>query len=151
MSIRILDAEPGMLGQLEALEHICFSVPWTSEQLLSQMPDRQHVFLVAVDNDRVVGYVGMMNVLDEGYISNVAVHPEMRRHGIADRLLKELIDRAKQNKLSFVTLEVREGNSAAISLYAKHSFEPVSLRKNYYDRPRENAVLMTLFLERNET
>ena len=151
MSIRILDADPGMLEQLEKLEQSCFSVPWTRDQILGQMPDPQHVFLVAVDNDQIVGYVGMMHVLDEGYISNVAVCPERRRQGIADQLLKHLILRAKELDLSFVTLEVREGNSAAVNLYAKHTFEPVGMRKNYYDRPRENAILMTMFLERTES
>jgi len=103
--------------------------------------------LAALDDDGIVlGYVGLMFVLDEGYISNVAVAPEERRQGVADALISALVDRTR-NKLAFLTLEVRESNAAAISLYKKHGFEIVGNRKNYYERPRESALLMTLFFD----
>ena len=109
------------------------------------------VFLSALDDmGAVMGYVGLMFVLDEGYISNVAVAPEFRRCGIADALISALIEREKK-ALAFLTLEVRESNIPAISLYAKHGFITVGSRKNYYDRPKENALLMTLFFDRKET
>ena len=103
-----------------------------------------HIFLAALnDSGEAVGYVGLMYVLDEGYISNVAVSPEWRRRGIGDMLIEELLRRALAKKLSFVTLEVRESNAPAIALYSKHGYVPVGTRKNYYDLPRENAILMT--------
>ena len=86
-------------------------------------------------------------VLDEGYISNVAVSPEHRRKGIADRLIRELMTRAGQLELAFVTLEVRESNAPAAELYKKHGFVKVGQRKNYYDLPKEDAILMTKFLK----
>lgn len=143
----ITDADVRHLEQLEVLEKQCFSVPWTKEQLFSQFPDDRHVFIVAVRNETVLGYVGMAYVLDEGYISNVAVSPEERRQGIGDALISELLRRAVSLDLSFVTLEVRESNAPASALYGKHGFIPVGLRKNYYDKPTENAVLMTNFLK----
>ena len=108
MACLIQNAEKKHLAQLENLEKLCFSMPWTREQLESQLPDAQHVFLVAVDGESVLGYVGMMFVLDEGYISNVAVSPEARRCGIGDALIAELLLRAEEKALSCVTLEVRE-------------------------------------------
>ena len=147
MACLIQNAEKKHLAQLENLEKLCFSMPWTREQLESQLPDAQHVFLVAVDGESVLGYVGMMFVLDEGCISNVAVSPEARRCGIGDALIAELLLRAEEKALSFVTLEVRESNEAAIRLYQKHGFQKVGLRKKYYDLPKEDAILMTKFLK----
>lgn len=148
MEFQILDAEIRHIPQLEALEQSCFSMPWTAEQLRSQLRDAQHEFLAAVSSeDRVLGYVGMMVVLDEGYISNVAVDPANRRQGIADALINRLIERCGVHRLAFVTLEVRAGNAPAIALYEKHGFVRVGLRKNYYEKPREDAVLMTKFFE----
>ena len=143
MAVQILDAQPHHLPQIEELEQQCFSIPWTWDQLMSQLPDDCHEFLAAEQEGKVLGYVGMMTVLDEGYISNVAVDPAFRRQGIADRLITELLDRAQIRELSFVTLEVREHNEPAIALYRKHGFAPVGLRKNYYEHPVENALLMT--------
>ena len=145
MAVEIQEAARWMLPQLERLEEECFSVPWTPEQLLSEFPDESHLFLTAVEGERVLGYVGMMHVLDEGYISNVAVAPAYRRRGLGDRLIGELLERAKALRLAFVTLEVRESNAPAIALYLKHGFSPVGVRRNYYEKPKENAVLMTIF------
>lgn len=145
MDYKIIDASVSYVEQLEELEHACFSMPWTRDFLISQLPDDRHIFIVAADGDRVLGYVGMSFVIDEGYISNVAVAPECRRQGIADALIAELLRRCAQLELSFVTLEVRKGNAPAISLYEKHGFAPVGRRKNYYDFPKEDAILMTKF------
>ncbi len=144
MDLRICDALPAHVPQIAAIEAICFSVPWTAEQILSQLKDRTHEFLAAIDREgKVLGYVGMMIVLDEGYIANVAVDPAFRRQGIADRLIVRLTEIAAERGLSFITLEVRAGNRPAIALYEKHGFSPVGLRRNYYTRPREDALLMT--------
>ena len=146
MDYAILDALPAHIPQIEALEAACFSLPWTAEQLQSQLKDSQHEFIAAVTPDgTVLGYVGMMFVLDEGYISNVAVGPNYRRRGIADALIERLMTLCRAHGLSFVTLEVRAGNAPAVALYTKHGFQPVGLRKNYYERPREDALLMTKF------
>lgn len=132
---------------LEELEKTCFSMPWTRQQLLSQLPDENHDFLVLECDNEAIGYVGMMYVLDEGYISNVAVSPLHRRQGLADRLVTEILKSAEEKELSFVTLEVRQSNYPAISLYEKQGFIKVGQRKNYYDLPKEDAILMTIFLK----
>lgn len=148
MAFSIQDVREEQLNQIEQLEQLCFSVPWPRDALRRQLPDDNHVFLAATDGGRVLGYVGMMFVLDEGYISNVAVAPAFRRRGIADALIAELLRRADALSLSFVTLEVREHNIPAISLYENCGFVRVGLRKNYYQKPCENAVLMTRYLEK---
>ena len=147
MDFRIVDAEKRHLDALVDLEQRCFSMPWTRGQLEAELPDEHHEFLVAESGDRVLGYVGMMFVLDEGYISNVAVAPEFRRQGLASALIRALLGRAAERTLSFVTLEVRESNAPAISLYEGFGFLPVGRRKNYYDAPKEDAILMTCFLK----
>ena len=147
MQYEIVDTQSEHIAQIEELEKLCFSVPWTRQQLISQLPDNMHVFLAAVSGEEVLGYVGMMFVLDEGYISNVAVSPSLRRQGIADALIDELLSRAKMLELSFVTLEVRDSNQSARALYEKHGFTEVGLRKNYYNFPTEDAILMTSFLK----
>lgn len=149
--VRIVDTRPEHLDDILLMEQQCFSVPWTHEQLMAQLSDFMHIFLAAEDeNGRAVGYAGLMYVLDEGYISNVAVSPDRRREGIADMLLTELYARAKAKKLSFLTLEVRESNIPAQNLYKKHGYTEVGRRKAYYSRPKEDAVLMTCFLSEEE-
>ncbi len=146
MEYRIDDTTAAQLAQIEEIERQCFSCPWTLDQLRSQLSDDRHVFLAAVaENGAVLGYVGMMFVLDEGYISNVAVAPAYRRQGVADALISALMMRAEELGLAFATLEVRAGNEPAKALYAKHGFVPVGRRKNYYDLPKEDAILMTRF------
>ena len=149
--IRIVDTRPEHLDDILLMEQQCFSVPWTRDQLAAQMSDSMYIFLAAEDESgRAVGYVGLMYVPDEGYISNVAVSPSRRREGIADMLLTELYARAKAKKLSFLTLEVRESNAPAQSLYKKHGYTEVGMRKGYYSLPKEDAVLMTCFLSEEE-
>lgn len=111
-----------------------------------QLDPNSHLFLTAEAEGKVVGYVGLMYVLDEGYISNVAVHPDYRRRGIAQALVRALAKRAEAKFLSFVTLEVRESNEGARALYEKCGFKIVGRRKNYYEKPTEDAILMTLHL-----
>ena len=148
MHFKIADVSLEHIAEINELEKLCFSLPWSRQALISQLPDDMHMFIAAIGDDgQVLGYVGMMYVLDEGYISNVAVSPEHRRLGIADALINALIDRANEKSLSFVTLEVRKSNVPAIELYIKNGFSEVGLRKNYYTKPTEDAILMTRFLK----
>lgn len=147
MGLVIIDVIAEQIPQIEEIERECFSRPWTAEQLSGQMRDEQHEFIAAVNGGKVLGYVGLMYVLDEGYISNVAVHPAARQQGIGDALIDALTAKAEELELAFLTLEVRESNAPAIALYSKHGFHPVGKRKNYYDAPKEDAVLMTCYLK----
>ncbi len=127
------------------IEKVCFSVPWTEGMLLSEIGDDSCIYPGIFDGDILVGYAGMRTVLDEGYINNVAVLPAYRRQGLARALLAELEKEATARALSFLTLEVRESNLPAHSLYASLGYVPVGRRPRYYERPVEDAVLMTKF------
>ena len=152
MNYVIADASEALLPQIQRIEQQSFTVPWTEQMLRMQLAPDSHVFLTAETAEGVVGYIGMMYVLDEGYISNVAVRPDHRRQGVADALLDALEARARILLLSFLTLEVRAGNTPAIALYAKHGYRVAGRRRNYYEKPTEDALLMTLTLtEERET
>ena len=145
--MNIIDVREEHIAPIEELEKQCFSVPWTAEQLRTQLKEG-HIFLAAEREGEILGYVGLAHVLDEGYISNIAVAESARRQGIAAALLTELERRCREKELSFMTLEVRAGNAPAIALYEKRGFERVGLRKKYYKNPTEDAILMTLEFEK---
>lgn len=151
MNLLITDAQDSHVPQIAQIEAECFSDPWSESSIRSQLTGPNHVFLAALDGERVIGYVGLMYVLDEGYIANVAVTGSYRRQHVADALIQELIRRGEQLQLRFLTLEVRVSNAPAQSLYQKYGFEPVGLRKKYYEKPREDALLMTLYLKEEDT
>ena len=133
------------IPQIAALERACFSRPWSEESLQGELWNDSAVIIVAEGEDgTVLGYAGLQTVLDEGYINNVAVDEKFRRQGVADELIAAFV-RFGQAKLAFLTLEVRASNAPAIALYAKHGFVEVGRRKNYYEAPKEDAVLMTLY------
>lgn len=149
MEYTVSDVRECQLEELEQLERECFSRPWTLQQLRAYLRSQGHEFIAAVsESGETLGYVGMMYVLDEGYISNVAVRETYRRMGIGGALIGELLRRAAALRLTFVTLEVRAGNAPAIALYEKLGFLPVGRRKGYYEQPREDALLLTKFLNR---
>ena len=99
------------LAALAEIERACFHAPWSENMLREELG--KGIFLVAEQDGRTAGYVGCQTVLDEGYITNVAVSPDFRRQGIARALIAELTAKAGENKLAFVTLEVRESNLSA--------------------------------------
>ncbi len=143
MYYEIVPMDRSHIEQIAALEKNCFSTPWTENMLTDALFDPQASFIVAEDGEGgVLGYAGLHVVLDEGYIDNVAVEEAARRHGVASALL-DVFCRFGQANLAFLTLEVRASNAAAIALYQKHGFAQVGLRKNYYQNPREDAIIMT--------
>lgn len=106
-------------------------------------------FIVALgDNGQVLGYAGMSVVAGEGYIDNVAVRQEYRRQGIAQALLDVFLRFGAAHQLEFLTLEVRASNDPAKQLYMKHGFAQVGRRKDYYDDPKEDAIIMTKVFEK---
>ena len=152
MSVKIVPMTADHLEELEKLERICFSRPWSRKMLAEELENQCAAFLVAEDSvsGRVLGYAGLMVVADEGYITNVAVFPEYRRQGIAAQILQVFLQFAAANHLAFLTLEVRPSNAAAIALYQGFGFEEVGRRKNYYDLPKEGALILTKYFETGE-
>lgn len=144
MHVRIVPMTADHLDEVAELERICFHTPWSRNMLAEELDNALSAFLVALDDgDRVVGYAGMQAILDEGYILNVAVRPECRKNGIAGKLIQVFLDFARANRLAFLSLEVRASNYDAIALYGSRGFRSVGRRKNYYEHPREDAIIMT--------
>lgn len=135
------------LGDLADMESAAFSRPWSYDSLAEELQNPLAVFYVAedVEAESAVGYVGMHHILDEGYITNLVVHPGRRREGIASALIKEIIEYAEHHGLKRVTLEVRVSNARAIALYEKFGFEKDGVRPDFYDSPKEDAAIYSLY------
>lgn len=145
IDIKIVKMEEKHIPSVAEIEKMCFSMPWSEASLAGELRNPLAKYLVAEYNSQVVGYIGANCILGEVDINNIAVSPEYRRCSIGQRLLESFINECFSEGADLITLEVRESNIPAISLYSKFGFERVGLRKNYYIKPTENAVLMTLF------
>ena len=145
--VKIVPMAAEHLDRLEQLERMCFSRPWSKKMLAEELDNQCAAFLVAVEpeTDKVIGYAGLLVAADEGYITNVAVDPSRRRQGVAAQLLQVFDNFAKGNRLAFLTLEVRPSNAAAIALYRGFGFREVGRRRNYYDLPKEDALILTKY------
>ena len=139
--IRLLS--PFDAADMAEMEKQCFSLPWSYESVRAELQNPLARYTGVFIGGRLAGYAGIQTVLDEGYITNVAVAPEHRRQGLAAALMGELLRFAGERGLAFVTLEVRESNTPARKLYEKYGFAAVGRRKGYYDAPKEDAILMT--------
>ncbi len=130
------------LDQVTAIEKDTFSMPWKREDFLESMSNPSHVYIVACEGDSVFGYCGMWGIAGEGQINNVAVKKEFRDKGIGFGMIQFLLEEGYKLGLEAFTLEVRESNRAAIHVYEKAGFVNAGVRKNFYEKPRENAVIM---------
>lgn len=145
MNWRVVPASPEHIPQIAALEKRCFPAdPWSEALFREALENPAAVVLLAQrEGGAVLGYAVLSVVLDEGSLDNIAVAPEYRRQGVADALLGALTGFGRE-RLAALMLEVRSSNAPAAALYEKHGFAAVGRRKNYYDAPREDAILMTL-------
>ena len=133
---------PEHVGAVAKLEAMCFSCPWSENAISGELTNPLSLWIVAVDNDCVAGYVGSQSVMGEADMMNIAVAPEYRRQGIAESLVNALISQLKSNDVHCLTLEVRASNDPAIALYQKLGFLQVGRRPNYYTAPKEDALIL---------
>ena len=131
------------LEQVVDIEQKLFSVPWTKEGFLTYLMKKDTMFFVVEEKDRILGYCSMMTVLDEGDILNVAVRSDRQKEGIGQFLVDSMLRMAEMQGIKLVHLEVRQGNGTARRLYQRLGFKEDGLRRDYYENPVENAVLMT--------
>ena len=141
--LHIREMEMEDLEQVAQLEEELFQTPWSLNGLFSFFLREDVKFLVASENEKIVGYCGITTVLDEEDIVKVAVKKDEQRRGIATALLKELIKYTKEIGIQIIHLEVRQSNDSAIALYQKMGFSEDGIRKDYYENPVENALLMS--------
>lgn len=129
------------------VEKTAFPIPWPISSFEEELNNILSTYLVAKIDDKIVGYIGMMFVMDECHILNIAVHEKYRKKGIATKLVNELFKLCKTHKTTYVMLEVRLTNIPAQKLYSKLGFKDEVLRKDYYKNPdgtREDALVMSL-------
>lgn len=130
------------LEEVSSLEQQIFSRPWSKRAYEDALHLDNTVFLVAEENGRVIGYLGMYISLDEGEITNVAVSERKRGRGVAAKLLDALKEEALRRNVAKLILEVRVSNVPAIHLYEKHGFQKCGVRKGFYEEPKEDAYIM---------
>lgn len=124
------------------IERMIFTMPWSEKGFRSSIESPDTEYLGVWTENEMVAYCGFLQSLDEADITNVAVHPDYRQRGIAYAMLKELMEKGKKRGVERYTLEVRAGNAAAIHLYEKLGFVSAGIRKNFYEKPKEDAMIM---------
>jgi ribosomal-protein-alanine N-acetyltransferase len=131
------------LDQVMLLELTCFSVPWTRESFKKELTENKLAhYIVIEEENQIVGYGGVWYIVDEGHITNVAIHPDHRKKGLGKQLVDAMKDMAIQNEIILMTLEVRVSNVAAITLYERMGFLEAGIRPKYYTDNQEDALIM---------
>jgi len=140
--IQILPMSNAHVAQVSELEKLCFSMPWSENAIQHELINPLSLWLVAMEGDKVLGYVGSQTVIDEADVMNLAVCQNCRNKGIAIRLMEQLTALLMEKGVKSLTLEVRESNIAAIKLYSKLGFVQVGRRPRYYRLPTEDALIL---------
>ena len=135
------------VAAVAALEAENFSRPWSYDAFLKTLSDENYIVIFAKEADALLGYCVLLCTGEEADITNVCTAPEARGKGVATQMLTTLMETGTSRGVTEFFLEVREGNIPARSLYTKLGFEEIGLRKNYYEEPKENAVLMKYAVE----
>ncbi|MBC2017053.1 ribosomal protein S18-alanine N-acetyltransferase [Listeria seeligeri] len=131
------------LKSIMNVEIASFTVPWTEAAFRNEFIINQYAYyILATYNDEVVGYAGIWLVLDEGHVTNIAIHPDYQGNHYGEALLREMIRIAKERGVIRITLEVRVSNDVAQGLYKKLGFQDGAIRKNYYPDTKEDALVM---------
>lgn len=123
------------------IEKQCFSEPWSENAFLAATKDDNYIFMVAECNAQIVGMAGIIKSFDEGDVTNVATHPDMRGRGVARKVLSTLFEEALSQGITSLTLEVRQHNVSAIKLYESLGFICEGKRPGFYENPKEDALI----------
>lgn len=142
MNITIEPMDINSISDVLEISTLSFPVPWSETSLLGELKNPLAKYLVAKDNNKIIGFMGVWLIVDEGHITNIAVHPNYRGYGIGDLLIDGIINLCKNNNCIALTLEVRLSNIIAQNLYKKHGFIEEGIRKKYYEDNGEDAVIM---------
>lgn len=125
------------------IENLCFLIPWTEQSFHDEISKNRHAhYKIIIFENKIIGYIGFWQVLDEGHITNIAIHPEYRNRGLASLLLENTLIFCKNINVESLTLEVRKSNLPARSLYKKYGFIEEGCRKKYYSDNNEDAIIM---------
>ena len=130
------------IAQVCALEQEAFSMPWSEEDFRKALKNKDTCYMVMETADQVVALCGVRNIVGEGEITNVVTNKSVRNQGIGYELLLKLLEEGKRMGITAFTLEVRKSNMAAIHLYEKLGFTKEGIRKNFYEKPKEDALIL---------
>ncbi len=131
------------IEQVERIEKEIFSIPWSAHSFEDAAMTKENIYLVCECNGAIAGYCGLWTVLGEGNITNMAVDKKYRKKGIGEALMKEMEKRGRQKDVDIFFLEVRQSNAAARRLYDKMGYKEIGTRKRFYERPVEDAIVMS--------
>jgi ribosomal-protein-alanine N-acetyltransferase len=145
-AVIIREMSPDDVHKIAEIEKASYTMPWSETSFLSEIYSRHSITRVAELNGKIIAYVCVKKVADEGHLLNMTVHPDCRRQGVANMLFNNTLEDLRQSGCRFLYLEVRTSNNAAKKMYEKLNFKIVGTRKDYYLRPIENAVIMMLDL-----
>ena len=143
-AVRIEKMQPAHAEAAAAIEKDLFGQPWSREGFLSSLANPDAFYLAAFEEEKLVGYCGFFQSFDEAEITNVAVAPSGQNKGIGRAMLKELIGQGRERGVERYILEVRVSNERAIHLYEKLGFLKVGVRRGFYEKPKEDALIMCL-------
>lgn len=130
------------VAQVAKLEKETFSTPWTEQDFIEMIDADYAYYLVVEEDGAIIGGCGLRNIVGEGEITNVVIHPRYRNRGIGMHMLSRLLEDGEKMGIQAFTLEVRESNAPAIHLYERIGFQPEGMRKDFYQNPTEDAVIM---------
>jgi len=148
MKINIIQATEEYINEIHKIETECFTDPWSKHSFLCEIENEHSFLLAAIDeSNNVLGYASLWHIINEGQINNIAVAPWFRKNGVGNLLMEEIFARAKELNMIGLTLEVRKTNTPAIRLYDKFGFKSEGIRKNYYEFPTEDAIVMWKYME----
>lgn len=144
MEIKITKMSLSHLLEIKDILISDFDNFWTYTIFETELKNPNSKYFIAMANNEIVGFGGILKILDEIHITNIVTKISKRHMGIASKLLEKLISEAKKENAKLLTLEVNEANENAIKLYEKYNFKKIGLRKNYYGQ-NKNAIIMTLY------
>ena len=136
----------GQIDEVTQIELDSFAVPWSRRDFEQELNNKNAIYIIASEDNKVIGYAGMWHVVNEGHIVNIAVKTEKRRMGVGTMLMKKLIDIALEKEMIGLTLEVRMSNAAGQRLYNKFGFKVEGIRRRYYSDTGEDAIIMWKYL-----
>lgn len=140
--MRIVKMQPEHVAAVAEMERQCFSDPWSEKSVASELDNPLSLWLIAEADGVIAGYVGSQTVLDSADMMNLAVSQDFRRQGIGEQLVNSLTEALAEKGVKTLLLEVRISNEPAKQLYQKLGFEIVGKRPRYYEKPREDALIL---------
>lgn len=142
MNIKIIPMDESCLDDILDISKLSFAIPWTKSSFENELRNSFATYVVAKVGEKVIGYGGMWIIIDEGHITNIAVHPNYRGQGIGNAILNSMINICNEKRVKAMTLEVRVSNIAAQNLYKKYGFIEEGIRHKYYEDNKEDAIIM---------